>query len=236
MSDEPLTDPVDDPITDKPTDDAVPPVNDYDPEKDIAIARAAQRARLEEIGGKFDANGDFLGFENTVPQSTSTTPAQRPLPEDATVEDVINNRLGEFETRVMGALQPAAATTVLSEVIKSHPELAPYESVAAKMLKSTPTSQVNEQYVMSLLYFARGQGADVEIAEARKKAKQESKLATEQLEAGAAAGSEGGPGAAFGKGKPKVIITPEIQAAAEAWGMKPEVLAEKYAARKAMAK
>jgi hypothetical protein len=222
---------IDPPVDEKPKEDAG---DGYDPEKAMVEARAAQRTRLEEIGGKFDTNGDFIGFADQPSQPKVTPPVPNP---DATVEDVLNAKFNDFETRVMGALQPATSTSVLTKVVESHPELAPYKGVATKMLEKTPTAQINAEYVLSLLYFARGQGADIEIAEARKTEYEKAKKDREQIEAGAAAGSEGGKGVSGGSSpKAKGEVTENIQKAADAWGMKAEDLASKVAEARKVAK
>jgi len=227
--------PKDDPVVDpKPADDIPKPPEDiYDPEKALVEARQTQRTRLEDIGGKFDAQGNFLGFEDTP---SANQPNLAPvLKDDPTIEEALDFKLNQLEGRLMGALQPAATTSVLARVVETHPELAPYKEVAAKMLKNTPAGQVNEQSVLTLLYFARGQGADVEIATARNTEREKAKKEREELAAGAGAGSEGGGGSPPGSGG-KPVVTDEIKKAAEAWGMKPEDLAAKLAAARKAAK
>lgn len=210
-----------------PKDDLQETVDDYDAEKVLAEAQAAVRRRLEEIGGKFDSEGNFLGFDN---EPISTSPSLSNLKDDATIEEILDHRLAQFEQRVMGAFQPTVASSVLERVVESHPELAPYKKIAAELLKKTPPSQISDEFALSVLYFVRGQSADIEVANARKEERERLRKEREQLIAGAVAGSDGGVTTV--KPTTKVKVTPLIQRFASAWGLDPEELAAELASKK----
>lgn len=210
-----------DPVVDAPVDPVVEkPVDDS---QVVVDAEKEYRARMEALGGKYDTEGSFIGFD--IGESGPVITNQGGDDGD------LDAKLAGLESRIVTGLKPERVAGSVTRVLANNPGLKPYQKVVESLLEKSDPAQINDTFTLSMFYFARGQATDVEIAKARKEERELAKKEREKVDAGGAAISEGGGGkqtAPAGKGK----ITPQIEEYAKAWKLDPQGLADKLAAAK----
>ena len=183
----------------------------------LEAAQKEFRERLEGMGGKFDNAGNFIGFEETNYVPKNDPPVTK-------LNDPPSFNADEFKKDLLKEFQPSMVSTLINDVIESKPSFKRYKTLVETALAKGSFSNLNKDVVESLFYWARGQGADVEIAEATKTLRSK-----EKLDAGGEILSESGS-----KGvKPTALkIDEKVKEYADEWGIDPKVFAAKLKAAK----
>jgi len=159
--------------------------------------------RLEQLGAEFDSNGNFVRWVNDTPP----TEDQDPLVE------------------VRQEMNRAKLASIAEKLAKRNPRFEPYLDLVIQSAESS-NIPANDKSVMSLFYWALGQGFEVELAKELKKYRESS---SEKVEMARQSLSETGSSKRSGK----VKVTAAIREQAEAWGLDPVQFAKKLeAARK----
>ena len=186
------------------------------------ILEAAQlefRQRLESMGGKFDDKGEFLGFEDrSTPQNTPPVNQEPAKPVQQTPD------LAKLRQEIMQEVQPTVTSGLIEDIVKTNPKMEKYKPMVQSALQNGKFERVDKSVVESLFYWARGQGVDVELAEATK-----STRSKEKIDAGGSVLTDK-PTGGVNKQTPK--IDEKVAEYATAWGVDPKIMATKLKALK----
>lgn len=196
------------------------PVIDEDAElqKSMDKSAADYRKRLTDIGGKFDEAGTFLGFD--VPNSQPSN-GQSNTNNDSYIDPDLQTQLTGLKQDIISEFRPERIDGGFSRVLAENPGLKRYEREARSAMDKMQPDQINDQTILSTLYFMRGQGADLEINEARVA---ERKKTSTKIDAGGVAGSSQGGGSSAGG---NITVEPATAEYAKAWKLDPIAVQKK---------
>lgn len=188
-----------------------------EPDDILEQAQSEFRQRLEAMGGKFDSENNFIGFEET------NTPVQNQIPTQQSQSEQVppTNQVDTNKIRqdVLRDIKPAVVSSLINGILEEKPSLKRYKTIVENAIDRGTFDQINKSVVESLFYWARGQGADVEIAEATKNIRSKDKL-----DAGGEINSEK---STAGKPSKTIKIDEKVSEYADAWGIDPKVMASK---------
>ena len=179
-----------------------------------AQAKAEYANRMKVLGFKLDDNGEVIGFEEVKPVAKTT--------EEATENyDDLFNDTNALEQRLMTEVAPLKIDNYVKNVVQSNSKLAKYEKEVRTILSQTDPRTITPAVVENYFWWARGQNADKEIAEAMKV---KTDKTVERVAKGKAAVSESAVGKVTGKSK-DAPITPLIAKLAKGWGVDAQKMA-----------
>lgn len=182
------------------------------------IARREYATRMEALGFKMDKNGDVVGIQETIPRTKSV--------EEATsdYDQLFDNDTLKLKNEIKAEFSPIMIDNYVNNIVSKNSKLGRYETEVRAILGQTDPLSITPQVVENYFWWARGQSADKEIAEAMKN---KSRTTTDKVAKGKAAASESAVGKTTGKSK-NAPISPIVKKLAKEWNMEPQTLANKY--------
>lgn len=177
-------------------------------------AKKSYAERMEALGFKVDDDGTVVGLKEFTPTTKSV--------EEATENyDELFDENSKLESKLLAELAPIKIDSYVKNVVESNKKLAKYEKEVRFILSQTDPRTITPSVVENYFWWARGQNADKEIAEAMK---QKTDVSTERIAKGKAAVSESTAPKAGSKSK-DAPITPLIAKLAKSWGIDPQKMA-----------